>query len=243
MIIVKLGGSAITDKSTYKKFNYNITENIIKTLHKINKNLIIIHGGGSFGHIKAKEYGLPGPITKDTLEGMTLVHNDMVYLNLKISQLFLENGFANMSIPISTIINGENKNYEAVKRYMDIGVTPVLYGDTYISNNGIGIYSGDDIACDLAKIFNPESVVFFSDIDGIYNKNPKKFKDAMLLKTINGEFQYENNTSDVTGGIMNKYIKMKEIADMNIPVYLLNGYYPDRIYNIGKDNFIGTVVS
>ena len=42
----------------FRKFNEKIVENIVKTLKVMNKQMIIIHGGGSFGHIKSKEFGL-----------------------------------------------------------------------------------------------------------------------------------------------------------------------------------------
>ena len=102
MIIIKLGGSIITDKSEYRKFNEKIVENIVKILKVMNKQMIIIHGGGSFGHIKSKEFGLPGPVSERTIEGMNIVHNDMVELNLKISRVFQDNNIYNISLPVTS---------------------------------------------------------------------------------------------------------------------------------------------
>ena len=242
MIVIKLGGSVITQKSEYKSFNESVVQKIVKTLKGLNDKMIIVHGGGSFGHIKAKEYGLPGYANQETVKGMNIVHNDMVELNVKISEILYTNGIYNISLPVSSLIYDNKKNYTVFKRYLDMGITPVSYGDTYIHGNRIGIYSGDNIAYDVSKRFHPSAVVFFSDVDGIYDKNPKTNPDAKLLKTISGEFKHEEITADVTGGIMNKYIKMRNISDLGIPVYLINGLYPERMYNIGRDNFMGTVV-
>ncbi len=242
MIVIKIGGSIITDKSMYKKFNGQIVENIVKTLKRIDKQMVIIHGGGSFGHIKSKEYGLPGQVSERTMEGMNIVHNDMAELDLKISKIFQENKIYNISLPVSSLVYNNKKNYNIFSKYLELGITPISYGDTYIHGNEIGIYSGDNIAYDISKILHPEFVIFFSDVDGIFDKNPKNNPDAKLLKTISTDFQYDTINPDVTGGIMNKYNKMKLISDIGIPVYLINGLYPERIYNIGKDNFTGTVV-
>lgn len=242
MIVIKLGGSAITKKSEYRSFNESVVVNIVKTLKGINDNMIIVHGGGSFGHIKAKEYGLPGFASERTMKGMNIVHNDMANLNLKISKILYSSGIYNISLPVSSLVYDNKKNYAVFGKYLNMGITPVSYGDTYIHGNKIGIYSGDNIAYDVARRFHPSAVVFFSDVDGIYDKNPKTNPDAKLLKTISGEFQHDDATPDVTGGIMNKYRKMRGISDLGIPVYLINGLYPERIYNIGKNNFTGTVI-
>jgi isopentenyl phosphate kinase len=242
MIVIKLGGSVITNKSEYKSFNGAVVEKIVKTLKGMNDNMIIVHGGGSFGHIKAREYGLPGYSSRETIRGMNVVHNDMADLNLKISQILYSNGIYNIPLPVSSLIYDNKKNYTVFKRYLELGITPVSYGDTYIHGNQIGIYSGDNIAYDVARRFHPSEVVFFSDVDGIYDKNPKTYHDARLLTHITEEFQHDEMITDVTGGIMNKYRKMKAISELGIPVYLINGQYPERIYNIGKNNFKGTVV-
>ena len=60
MIIVKLGGSVITDKSRYRTFRREITKEIIDVISEFEEELILVHGGGSFGHIMAKRYGFPG---------------------------------------------------------------------------------------------------------------------------------------------------------------------------------------
>jgi isopentenyl phosphate kinase len=242
MIVVKLGGSVITDKASYKQFNESAVINIVKTLKEMNKEMIVVHGGGSFGHIKAKEFGLPGSVSKKTMEGMNIVHNDMVELNLKLSKVLQNNSIYNISLPVSSLVYDNRKNYNIFSKYLNLGITPVSYGDVYIHGNEIGIYSGDNIAYDISRILHPEFVVFFSDVDGIFDKNPKTHTDAKLLKTISNNFQYDNNGIDVTGGIINKYKKMKAISNLGMPVYLINGLHPERIYNIGKNNFTGTVV-
>ncbi len=243
MIIVKLGGSIITEKSRYKYFNKNNTINIVKQLKKLDKRLIIVHGGGSFGHIKSKEYNLPGHVNNKTLEGMSIVHNDMTELNLNISRIFNDNGMYNISIPPSSCIFGGNKNYDIFSKYASMNLIPITFGDVYMKDGeNIGIYSGDNLVYDLSMMFKPEYTVFFSDVDGIYNKNPKKYKDAKLLNSINGNFQFESIVDDVTGGIMNKYNIMKKISSLGIKSYIINGLFPERIMDIGKNDFIGTVI-
>ena len=58
MIIVKLGGSIITDKAEYRKFRADTVDRLAGEIVSSGKQVIIVHGAGSFGHILAKEHSL-----------------------------------------------------------------------------------------------------------------------------------------------------------------------------------------
>ena len=62
MHIIKLGGSVITAKGRYRTFMQKATSRIIEEIAQIKDQIIIVHGGGSFGHIPAHRYGIPGKL-------------------------------------------------------------------------------------------------------------------------------------------------------------------------------------
>ncbi|MHB8562233.1 MAG: amino acid kinase family protein, partial [Thermoplasmataceae archaeon] len=88
MIIIKLGGSVITDKSRYRTFRREITKKIIDVISEFEEELILVHGGGSFGHIMAKRYGFPGSVNMKNKNGIALIHNDMESLDQKLVEMF-----------------------------------------------------------------------------------------------------------------------------------------------------------
>ncbi len=148
-------------QKTYRKFEEDRTRKIIAEISKIKDKFIIIHGGGSFGHIMAKEYNIPGRLNKRSLYYMSLIHYDMSDLNMRVSKILSEYGMGNIPVPPSTYIYGKKKNYDIFRYYVKNNIMPVSYGDVYIKNrNYIGIYSGDDIIYDLSRIFMPEKVIF-----------------------------------------------------------------------------------
>ena len=63
MFILKLGGSIITRKAEKGCFRQDIMDNLAKEIKEANKESIIVHGAGSFGHILAKKHlpDAPGP--------------------------------------------------------------------------------------------------------------------------------------------------------------------------------------
>ncbi len=243
MIIIKLGGSVITDKKLYRRFRADVVSSIMDYVKILDDALILVHGGGSFGHIKSLEYGLPGPANERSRTGFSIVHRDMSDLNGLVSSVAIEKGIPVVTIPFSSISCCERTDYSIFRDYAGNGFVPVSYGDVYIKDEDTyGIYSGDDIVYDLAKLFRPDKVMFLTDVDGIYDKDPKTSADAKLLENLESSFALGSVENDVTGGIRNKVKAMRGISKYCNDVYLINGFHPERMINAGKKGFIGTVI-
>jgi uridylate kinase len=51
--------------------------------------------------------------------------------------------------------------------------------------------STTSVALEVAEFINAEEIIILTDVEGIYDKDPKKFKDARLLKTLTYDELYE----------------------------------------------------
>ncbi len=234
MILVKLGGSIITNKAIYKEFREETVRKIVERLPK--EDLTIVHGAGSFGHILVDKYKLTeGDLNKKS--EFAQVEIDMLELNLKILKILHENGIPGVSIPPHA-----NDSIEIFKKYVSSGFIPVTFGDVVVDDK-IRIISGDDLMLKLAEEFHPEKTIFITDVDGIFDKNPKE-PNAKLIKILDRNFNPKTalNVIDVTGGISHKIEIMRKIAEVS-EVYVINGNYPERISAVieGKE-FVGTIV-
>ena len=49
MILIKFGGSVITDKAEYRKFNKETVARLADEIKRSGQEVIIVHGAGSFG--------------------------------------------------------------------------------------------------------------------------------------------------------------------------------------------------
>ena len=64
----------------------------------------------------------------------------------------------------------------------------LLMGDDSLDETrGIAVLSGDKTMAYLAKKYKASKVIFVSDVDGVFDKNPKVYKDARLIKEINSQ--------------------------------------------------------
>ncbi|MHA1669573.1 MAG: type 2 isopentenyl-diphosphate Delta-isomerase [Promethearchaeota archaeon] len=242
IIILKLGGGLLTDKNKPFSIRNEILQRSIKEIIDSNKKLILVHGGGSFGHPIAKKYGISEGIDssiKDQLYGLTKTHEAMVKFNSIIIDVFLDNSYPAISIqPSSMFTKYMNKisirNIDIFDTLLDLGILPVLYGDILLDKEGnFSIISGDKIIFELCKSLHKTrvtKVIFALEKDGLFVQ--VRSNDDVLIKfapVINSNdldsviLADLGDKIDVTGGIQGKFNIIKEISKLNIPIQLING--------------------
>ncbi len=243
MLLIKFGGSVISDKSEYRKFRENVVRKIARYIPK--KDVIIVHGAGSFGHILAKEYRIISGFEDWKRIGFSKIQLDMIELNSKIVRILIEEDIPVVSLPPhSFMIMDDRQNLDIFDYFVSYGFVPLTYGDAvFDASRGINILSGDILMLELAKRFKPEKTIFLTDVDGIYTRPPKNGK-AKLIKEFDRKKTPKTamNVTDVTGGMDLKIDVMKEMAQ-HTKVYVINGLHPERIVDVLNDrDFIGTVI-
>ena len=255
MIILKLGGSVITDKTKEGTFRKKIMDNIAKEIKKANKEVILIHGAGSFGHIQAKKYQLnKGYSRKNQLHGFSVTHEMVQRLNTLVLKSLQSNDIPAVSISPHSVVKLDNHkladmNYSVFEEYLEKQFTPVTFGDVVLDKKlSFSICSGDLLSVALAKHFKPEKVIYIIDEDGLYTSNPKIDKKAKLIEsmTINKSERFTtplDGHADVSGGMGGKIDAIKTIAKLGINTILVNGNKPDRVYNVlVEENAKSTII-
>ena len=258
LIILKLGGSCLTDKNKPFSVRQEILEQSVEEIVKSKKKVIIVHGGGSFGHPVAKEYGISDGFNKDIQNqffGLAKTHEAMVKLNSIVVGSFLEKNYPVIAVePFSCFLRESNeivlKNLEVIETILEMGVTPILFGDIILdSERKFSIISGDLIILELCKRFqnfHVSKVIFAIEKDGIYIE-----KDGTInfLNEIRFDQIDELNLAnldkkiDVTGGIKSKLKIISEIGKIDIPVQIINGLKKTYIFKgLLNENVKSTVI-
>jgi isopentenyl phosphate kinase len=234
MIIIKLGGSVITDKTKYKKFRTRVVRRLVKELPK--NDVIIVHGGGSFGHIISKKYSLQEGLTNQNILKFAQVQTDMIELNMNIISMFLNAQIPAISLPVHSFhIYNQKLEVGIFENFLKLGFVPVTYGDIILNpEKKVAICSGDYLVEKLAEHFKPEQVIFVTDVDGIYTKNPKLYKNAKFIKelSLSDNIDAEMSIDDVTDGIRGKLENIKKIINNVESVTIVNGLVSGRVKNI-----------
>lgn len=130
---------------------------------------------------------------------------------------------------------------------VDEGVVPVINENDSVSVEEIKIGDNDTLAALTASLWNADVMILLSDIDGVYDKDPKKNKDAILLQEIHDidilsdRIDTAGQSAFGTGGIVTKIAAAKMVAKHGIPTILLNGKRPDILRNAHAGKETGTV--
>lgn len=246
LIILKMGGSVMTNKQKEFSARKDIIDKICFETSKVKKSLILIYGAGSFGHPLAKKFEIhKGFHTKSQLKGILDIRVKMQDLGNIISDSLQRYNVSVMPIVSSSCMIAENKRLihvgtEVFQLFLKIGMVPMCSGDVVADRKlGFCIVSGDQIAVYLAKKLNANKVIFGCDVDGIFSSNPKQNEDAELLtkikladldNTLKNSIS-ETDAPDVTGGMLGKLKEGIELVNLGIEVNIMNLNKPE---NLGK---------
>jgi len=248
VVIVKLGGSIITDKNK----PYTAKPSVIKRLgkeiksaqKKANIKIILTHGSGSFGHTDAFKYethlGLKG---KGGLKGFSRTSFVATKINSIVTESLLDVGLPVKSIsPASIIISKRRKPYKAflgsVQNALDLGVTPVLYGDVLFDEQiGYCIFSAEKVISVILKEMHNKyefkRIVYCVDTDGVYNEEGNTIKKINIDNFKHLSKKIGKSTSvDVTGGMLHKVKEsLKLLSKYDLPTVVINGKKPRQLEN------------
>lgn len=259
LIILKLGGSVITIKdkpfTPNKKAIIRLAEEI--ALSNVN-SLIIVHGGGSFGHPVAKQYEMnSGYRNSSQIIGFSKTHQAMTTLNrLFINSLIDQNIPAIEIQPSSCTITKSGRiqvmEQRPLTRLLRMGFVPVLYGDVVLdSDTGFAILSGDQLVSTLAIRLDADRIIIGADVDGICTADPKIDPSAKLIHRISlSELKKlrpkigKAKVTDVTGGMLGKIIELIPAIEQEIPAIIVNAAKPNNVYKALKgEKVVGTVIN
>ncbi len=243
MIIVKLGGSVLTDKSGYRKMrpgNISVLAKAISAAWRRGaRDMVLVHGAGSFGHALVKKHGLESGV-KNTAQklGFADTHAACSELSLALVEALIENGAPAVSVPPAIVLSlkgGRISGFDTkiVDDYLRSGYLPVLYGDM-VPDSELGGYpcSGDQIVAYLGK--RATLCVLATDKDGVLDDAGKPV--PLITKKNFGEISrhFAPTPNDVTGGMRGK---VEELLGLDVVSYVVNAAHPERIEAIlaGKD--------
>jgi isopentenyl phosphate kinase len=243
MILIKLGGSIITNKEKPLSPKKKTIDNLVKSLRKINESIIIVHGGGSYGHYWSVKYDMHTKEKKYDLRGVAIIKNSMIELNKIILDSLLKNKLSPYCLPPTDFMTGNKpivKKVKEIEKIAKSGMIPVTFGDAlWFGQKKTYILSGDKIMTHLAKILRPRLSIFALNEDGLYSD----LKSKKLIYELKEEHPIiSENVMDVTGGMTRKVEEALKIAKMGMNVFFVNGNKPERIVKAVKNKkFEGTL--
>lgn len=124
---------------------------------------------------------------------------------------------------------------KAIGKLLSLGVIPIINENDPISVDEIGATFGDNdkLSALVASKVNADLLVILSDIDGLYDKNPKTNKDAKLIRKVSSitkdieRAAGKSGSAFAVGGMVTKIKAAKMTLESGCDMIICNGRKKD----------------
>lgn len=250
-IIIKIGSSTLTSENG--EIDYEFLQNLADQVYEIindKKQVVIVSSGARIAGISSTG---KWSRKEDINYKQALCAIGQVELMNAYKKTFIEKGF---HIGQLLLTRGD---FETPKRNLNIrntlftlideNVIPVVNENDTVSVEEIRIGDNDMLAARTAVLWGADITILLSDIDGIYDKNPKEYKDAKLIEQIENIFEYEKNidtsgkSSFGTGGMATKIEAAKLINTYGSTLIITKGKQKDAILKTLRGEIKSTIIT
>ena len=243
-IVIKIGSSLLVNKN--KKIRKKWLSSFAKDVQKLkskNKKIIIVSSGAiALGCIKMGYNKKNLKLDKSQavasigqIELMNLFSNTFSKYKLNISQILL------------TLEDTEErrKSLNAKRTFenlFDLNFIPIVNENDTTATTEIKYGDNDRLASRVAQITNTDTLVLLSDVDGLFTKNPKIFKDAKIIKKVENfnedlkNISLKGNNEFGSGGMSTKIEAAKICQLSGGTMIIANGLYLNPIDKIIREN-------
>jgi glutamate 5-kinase len=249
-IVLKVGTNTLTKGSGIDTdYIDNLAAQIAEQVGNGKQMLLVTSGAIGMG---ARRIKLSGPaVDMDTRQACAAIgqpllmhtyHNAFAKHDLTVAQVLLT---AEVLKNRKSYLNLKN----AIERLLEMGVVPILNENDSVSTDEIGTAFGDNdrLSALIASKIDADLLILLTDIDALYDKNPKEHADAKpihivteitdkIVKAAGGKGSLYS-----TGGMKTKIMAVKIAAYAGCRVILAHGRQDHVIRQILSGGDIGTL--
>ncbi len=248
-IVIKLGTSTLTYENGL--LNIRKVEKLIKVIADIKNSSVevVIVSSGAVG-IGAGELNLkekPSDIT--TKRACAAV--GQCKLMYTYDKLFNEYSHIVSQILLNrnSIENKEQKEHaiDTFNRLISLGAIPIVNENDTVAVDEMVIGDNDTLSAHVGEIVNADMLIILSDIDGLYDGDPKTKADAKIIsrvEEITPEIKAlagDKGTSFGTGGMITKLHAAQISMNAGFNMAIINGNDPKLMYDLIEGKPAGTL--
>jgi glutamate 5-kinase len=244
-VVIKVGSALVApdNKGCSGKHLLAIAR-FITECHKVNKEVIIVSSGSVAAgrHLIQHSSPFPSIPTKQAMASvgqMQMMANWQRFFDVPCSQLLITHGDLK-----------DRERYINIKNTLRIllenGVIPIVNENDTVATDELKVGDNDNLAALVALVSEADSLFILSDIDGVYNKDPRQYRDAVLIPVIdeiNDEVYAMAGTTNnpiATGGMKTKIQAAEKAVENGISTFIVNGSCADVFEKLLKGENPGT---
>ena len=222
--VLKLGGSVVTEKDRPETVDEVTLADAAAAIAGHADDLVVVHGGGSFGHHHASEYGVSRTDGTHDYEGVTAIHDAMQRLNAAVLDALHDEDVPAVpvhpfSVGYRNVVGDLVLPTGQVSTMLGEGFVPVLHGDVVVhEREGATILSGDEVVVELAEHLGADRVGLCSAVPGVYDESGEVLDLVDSFDAVEAALGGSEDT-DVTGGMERK---VRELLELDPPAFIFD---------------------
>ena len=247
-IVVKVGTSTLTYQTG--KMNLQRMDRlamVLSDLHNRGKEIVLVSSGAigiAMGKLGLSEK--PSDIKKK--QAIAAVGQcELMYLYDKLFSQY-NNTVAQILLTKDDVAIPKRKRHtqNTVNALLEMGIIPIVNENDTISVDEIEIGDNDNLSAIVADLLDADLLVLFSDIDGLYDADPRKNSSAKLIDIVYDIESVKHlaggaGTNRGTGGMITKIEAASLATKAGINMIIANGENVDSLYDILNGNLVGTL--
>lgn len=136
--------------------------------------------------------------------------------------------------------------HNTLARLLELGALPVINENDTISTEEFGIGDNDTLSAIVAVTIQADLLILLSDIDGLFDGDPRKNPDAKLIDTVEKIDEHiislggGSGSNLGTGGMATKLRAAQMATAAGCEMVIANGQSPEVLYDVAADKRVGT---
>ena len=246
VIVIKIGSSILIKNDDFNEKKLKQILDDIKIFHKKNKKVILVASGAVALGIKYIDYQSDSKLTIKQKQAVASCGQSLL---MRYFLEIFEKSKLRVAQILLTLGDTEDRKRslqarDTLKILLDKGVVPIINENDSIANEELKIGDNDRLAARVAQIVSADLLILLSDVDGLYDKNPKNYPDAKLIsevKTIDSKLikMSDNHISKYgSGGMKTKILAAEITTSFGCDTVICSGLEKRSLEKIANDKYV-----
>lgn len=247
-VVIKAGSGILTGKEGLNRTVINNITDDICALRAKGFEVILVSSGAIAAGIRKVGY-TKRPEAISEKQAMAAVGQSSLMISYE--KAFARHGYTVAQILITRDDLNNRRRYlnarNTIFTLLSWGIVPVINENDTVVIDEIKFGDNDNLSAMVANMTDSNLLVNLTDIDGLFDDDPRKNKKARLIPVIekigNNIFQYASASPGAlgTGGMASKITAAKKATLKGIPVIIANGRKKNIIGKIIRGEDTGTL--
>lgn len=244
--VIKIGSALVAPDKKGCSGQYLLSiARFITQCQQAGKEIIIVSSGSVAAGRNLIRHGSPVPSipTKQAMAAvgqMQMMANWQRFFDVPCGQLLITHGDLKDR---QRYINIKN----TIRILLENGTIPVVNENDTVATEELKVGDNDNLAALVAQVSESDALFILSDVDGVFDKDPRSFDDATLIPEIkeitSAIYAMAGSTSNhiATGGMKTKIQAAEKAVENGIATYIINGSNSENFEQLLKGKNPGTV--